>query len=141
MQYTLEFAGRSYDLPKFTKSVKDEISKIDARNADTRVNDTDKYKGMYNFIRKMIGADAALEIFETENLDEMDLNDITICFLGIGTGYDKPVNEYARGGNKISEEDKKLVLEVLKNSGNIQNLEKIMSQQQNQGVRPPFRAL
>lgn len=129
MDYALEFNGRAYDLPKFTQSVSDEIGKINKRNEDPKVQDADKYKTMYDFIRKMVGSENAAEIFGTENVNEIDLNEITICYLGICNGYDKPVNEFKREknqiGSQISEEDKRFVLEVLKNSSNLEKFAKM----------------
>lgn len=127
MQYSVIINNNSYELPKFTKAIKDEINKVNERNVSERVNDTDKYKGMYNFIRKCIGGEAAKEVFETENLDEMDLNEITICYLEICKAYDKPVVDANRSKHEISDSDKELVIELIKNAGNIGNLEKMLN--------------
>lgn len=131
MEYTLEYAGRSYDLPKFTTAVSNDISRINAQNVNSSMKDTEKYKNMYGFIRKMIGSENAMEIFGTENLDEMDLNDITICYLGICAGYEKPVNEFNRGNVQMNEEDKQFVLDILKNAGNLKELERMVNSKQN----------
>ena len=134
MEYTLIYRGNSYELPKFTKKVKDKIDRISEQNESPSIKDYDKYKGMYDFIREMIGAEAALEIFETDDIDEMDLNEIAVCFLGICSGYDKPVNEAKKeiSDNKIDKEDMQMVLEVLRNAGNLKELEKVLNRRPQQ---------
>ena len=134
MEYTLIYRGNSYELPKFTKKVKDKIDRISEQNESPSIKDYDKYKGMYDFIRETIGAEAALEIFETDDIDEMDLNEIAVCFLGICSGYDKPVNEAKKeiSDNKIDKEDMQMVLEVLRNAGNLKELEKVLNRRPQQ---------
>lgn len=143
MEYTLIINGRSYDLPKFTKSVKNAIEKINSDNESKGLSDDEKYKRMYVFVKNIIGEENAMEIFETDNLDEMDLKLIGICYFEICNGYDRPEVEARRQASmsKISEEDRKLVMEVLKNSGNLQNLEKLMKQSNSNTMNAPFRAL
>lgn len=140
MIYTLEYAGSSYELPKFTKSVSDKIGKINAQNENTRIPDMDKYKSMYEFICEMIGNENAAEIFETDQLDEIDLNDITVCYLGICAGYEKPVNDFKKKSSAIDEKDKQFVLDLFKNAGNLKELEKIINSRGNKTVSGRFSA-
>ena len=51
-----------------------------------------------------------MEIFETDNFEEVDLNAITISYLGIRVGYEKPLLQAKQAAdNAMTEEgDKKL---------------------------------
>lgn len=142
MEYTLIINGRSYDLPKFTKSVKNDIEKIITDNESKGLSDDEKYKRMYIFIKKMIGDKNAMEIFETTDLDEMDLKLIGICFYEICNEYDRPEIEAKRNANmsKISEEDKTFVMDLFKNAGNIKTLENFIKQNSST-AGSPFRTL
>ena len=94
MQYTLIYNGQSYDLPKFTLATKEKITKINQQNENTTIADKSKYTDMYKFIVESIGQENADTIFESQKLEEIDLSEITIVYLGITIGYDKPVNDY-----------------------------------------------
>ncbi len=140
MVYALEYNGGSYELPKFTKSVSDKIEKINAQNENTRIPDMNKYKSMHEFICEMIGNENAAEIFETDQLDEIDLNDITICYLGICSGYEKPVNDFKKKSSAIDERDRQFVLDLFKNAGNLKELEKIVNSRGNKTAPGRFSA-
>ena len=130
MDYTLIFNHRAYQLPKYTNAVRKKMVEIDKNNSDPRIDDESKYKAMYGFIKNMIGAESAMEIFETENIDEMDLNNITIAYLGIAMGYEKPVNEAKRSATAPNSDDLNMAMKVIENSGNFNNLIKEMSKMQ-----------
>lgn len=139
MEYTLIFNHRSYPLPKYTNTVRKRMERIDKENSDARIDDERKYSGMYQFIREMVGEDAALEIFETDNIDEMDLNHITIAYLGIAMGYEKPLNEARRSATALNDEDMKMAMKLIENSGNFSNLIKEMSKMPGtNNLQPPF---
>lgn len=140
MVYILEYNGSSYELPKFTKSVSDKIEKINTQNENTRIPDMNKYKSMHEFICEMIGNENAEAIFETDKLDEIDLNDITICYLGICAGYEKPVNDFKKRSSEIDEKDKQFVIDLFKNAGNLKELEKIINSRGNKTVSGRFSA-
>lgn len=70
---------------------------------------------MYDFVRKTVGSEAAMEIFETDNFEEVDLNVITISYLGIRTGYDRPLLQAKRAANSIAiDENDKTVQTIMK---------------------------
>ena len=124
MDYTFNYGGMAYDLPKFKKSVKNRMDQINKDNAGN-LPDEKKYRNMYLFIKEMLGEDVAKEIFGTDDLDEMDLNEILVCYLGIANDYSKPVEEAKKNmQDEISDEDKELLLSIFKNSGNLAALEK-----------------
>lgn len=140
MQYTLIFNDVAYDLPKFTKSTRKEIEKLNSNNASTSIDLDKKIKDMYLFIKDKIGEENTHEIFGTDDLEEIDINEVNLCYIAICEGYDRPMKENERKEslfNSVSEEDRKLILEVLKNSGNLHNIAKSVNA--GGSFRPPIR--
>lgn len=102
MQYELMYNNLGYPLPKYTAKMSKEMEEIDKQNASMSVSQDRKYKTMYDFVRKTVGSEAAMEIFETDNFEEVDLNVITISYLGIRAGYDRPLLQAKREANSIA---------------------------------------
>lgn len=100
MEYTIIVNNRSYDLPKKTIAVVeklDQVLKVDASNLPIR----QKFERLHNFMKELVGTDAAIEMFGSDNLAEIDLSDVTIAVRKVVDAYDKPVNDY--GTNKMSD--------------------------------------
>ena len=115
MQYELMYNNLGYPLPKYTAKISKEMEEIDKQNASMSVSQDRKYKTMYDFVRKTVGSEAAMEIFETDNFEEVDLNVITISYLGIRTGYDRPLLQAKRAANSIAiDENDKTVQTIMK---------------------------
>lgn len=115
MQYELMYNNLWYPLPKYTAKMSKEMEEIDKQNASMSVSQDRKYKTMYDFVRKTVGSEAAMEIFETDNFEEVDLNVITISYLGIRTGYDRPLLQAKRAANSIAiDENDKTVQTIMK---------------------------
>lgn len=133
MEYYAELNGRTYTLPRYTNSVRSKIDRIAADDVSDKVDAGKKFVNKYQFIRELIGEEAAKEVFGTDNIDEMDLNDITISYVRILHAYDKSVSALERENKmaSLSPEDRELMLELLKNAGNLQELDKMLSKQQN----------
>lgn len=140
MQYTLIMNNVSYDLPKFTQAVKAKIEKLNVMGGDPKISDSVRFKALHEFIQECIGKDNAYEIFESDVLDEIDVNLIAVCFIEICRAYDKPVQE-AQRKSRASDEDVKLALEILKNSGNIQQLEKFANKANRSGAQQMFHTV
>jgi hypothetical protein len=123
MEYTVELNGKEYSLPTFKKSVRKEIERVTAGNESKKESDK-KSLDMYLLVKKLIGDEAALEVFETDDMEEIDLNLITIAFIRICAAYDKPVNESAKvdpfGG--MNDESKRLIMGVVDNASALQNM-------------------
>ena len=114
MQYELVYNNLG-SLPKYTAKISKEMEEIDKQNASMSVSQDRKYKTMYDFVRKTVGSEAAMEIFETDNFDEVDLNAITISYLGIRAGYDRPLLQAKRAANSIAiDENDKTVQTIMK---------------------------
>lgn len=115
MQYELMYNNLGYPLPKYTAKMSKEMEEIDKQNSSMSVSQDRKYKTMYDFVRKTVGSEAAMEIFETDNFEEVDLNVITISYLGIRTGYDRPLLQAKRAANSIAiDENDKTVQTIMK---------------------------
>ena len=115
MQYELMYNNLGYPLPKYTAKMSKEMEEIDKQNASMSVSQDRKYKTMYDFVRNTVGSEAAMEIFETDNFEEVDLNVITISYLGIRTGYDRPLLQAKRAANSIAiDENDKTVQTIMK---------------------------
>ena len=115
MQYELMYNNLGYPLPKYTAKMSKEMEEIDKQNASMSVSQDRKYKTMYDFVGKTVGSEAAMEIFETDNFEEVDLNVITISYLGIRTGYDRPLLQAKRAANSIAiDENDKTVQTIMK---------------------------
>ena len=87
MMYTIIHNRKSYDLPKKTIAIMDEIDeglKVDSSGLSLR----DKFDRLRTII---------VEILGSNNLDEMDLSDVTITFKKIVDAYDKPIQDYDNG--------------------------------------------
>lgn len=125
MEYTLIHKNVSYDLPKYTKSIRNDVARINSDNASKGLSDDEKSKRMYQFIRKVVGEDAAMKIFETDDLEEIDLQEIAICYIRICASYEKVLAEARSEAEhpRISPEDRAFVSDFLKNAGNVKNIE------------------
>lgn len=116
MEYTVIVNGQSYDLPKKTMKVAEDIDKLLKADTDTRIALKDKYKKQFDFIRNLIGEDNAKEIFATDDINEIDLPEITLTVKKIMDAYDKPINDYEieKSKEKISDLPLDKVIELAK---------------------------
>ena len=94
MEYTVIVKGQSYDLPKKTMKVAEDIDKLVKADTDIRIALKDKYKKQFDFIKGLIGEDNSKEIFETDDINEIDLPEITLTVKKIIDAYDKPITDY-----------------------------------------------
>lgn len=94
MIYTVIINDRSYDLPKKTLAVTEELEKTakidDVKNLSTR----EKYKKVLDCIVSLIGADNVKETLGSTDINEVDLSEVTIAFRKIVDAYNKPVQDY-----------------------------------------------
>ena len=116
MEYTVIVNGQSYDLPKKTIKVADDIDKLLKADTDNRIALKDKYKKQYDFIKCLIGEDNAKEIFTTDDINEIDLPEITLTVKKIIDAYDKPITDYEieKSRDRISELPLDKVIELAK---------------------------
>lgn len=95
MTYTVIIGGRSYDLPKKTVKVMEEMDRVASIDSVRGMSIRDKFQALYEFICSLVGEENAKEILGSSNLDEVDLSDVTLTFKKIVDAYDKPLVEYS----------------------------------------------
>lgn len=94
MEYTVIIKGHSYDLPKRTISVMEELDEMAHIDNRKELTLRDKFNRLFKFISKLVGKEAAIEILGTDNVNEMDTSEITIAFQKIVDAYQRPIREY-----------------------------------------------
>lgn len=116
MEYTVIFNHKSYDLPKKTLKIWEDLEvilKLDSTNLSNR----EKYKQILKFIDELLGHDNFLEIFGTDKIEEMDLNELALAVFKVRDAYNLPLSDYQaeRTKNEISQ----LPLEQLSSAAKI----------------------
>lgn len=94
MNYTVIVNGQSYDLPKKTMKVVEEMDKVAQIDNVKGLGIRDKFKALFDFIGGLVGKEAAKEILGSDKLDEVDLSEVTLAFAKIKDAYDKPLEDY-----------------------------------------------
>ena len=94
MQYTVIINGQSYDLPKKTVKVVEEMDKVATIDSVKGIGIRDKFKKLYDFIVSLVGKENATEILGSDKLDEVDLSEVTLTFKKIMDAYDKSLTDY-----------------------------------------------
>lgn len=94
MIYTVIINDRSYDLPRKTIAVTEELEKTakvdEVKNMSTR----EKYRKVLDCVVSLIGADNVKEALGSTDVNEVDLSEVTIAFRKIVDAYNKPVQDY-----------------------------------------------
>lgn len=97
MVYTIIHNRKSYDLPKKTIGVMEELDKCLKIDSVVGMSLRDKFNELRSFLVSLLGEAAVNEILGSDNLDDIDLSDITITFRKIVDAYDKPIVDYNNG--------------------------------------------
>lgn len=127
MVHTVIVNGRSYNLPKKNINIAnklDEILKIDSiRGLSIR----QKFEKLHSFAKDVLGEDTAKEILETDNLDEIDLTELTITVRKIVDAYEKPILDYQADCNreKLSRLPLQQMETITKAADTAKNMEKL----------------
>lgn len=95
MQYTAIINDHSYDLPKKTVAIAEEMDRIIRNDSVRGIPLRNKFQAAYTFVKQIIGAENARDVFGTDNFEDMDMSEVTIAFKTIYDAYQKPVNDYA----------------------------------------------
>ena len=94
MQYTVIVNAQSYDVPKKTIKVVEEMDKVAQIDNVKGLGIRDKFKALFDFIGGLVGKEAAKEILGSDKLDDVDLSEVTLTFAKIKDAYDKPLEDY-----------------------------------------------
>ena len=100
MVHTVILNGRSYDLPKKNISVAsklDEILKVDTIKG---LSIRQKFERLHFFSKDILGEENTKEILGTDNLEEIDLSELTIIVRKIVDAYEKPISDYQAERNR-----------------------------------------
>lgn len=94
MEYTIIINGRSYDLPKKTVTVVEELDEIMKVDAVKGLTVKQKFEKLHSFIKGLVGEESAEEMFGSKDLAEIDLSELTLAVRYVIDAYDKPVTDY-----------------------------------------------
>lgn len=94
MEYTVIINDRSYDLPDKNLKVVEEMDAVVKIDDKRGMSIRDKYKRLYAFIVGLVGAENAKEILGSDNIEEVDLCEVTLTVKKILDAYEKPLVEY-----------------------------------------------
>lgn len=93
MEYTIIVNDQSYELPKKTIAVMeklDDVLKVDSTNLKVK----QKFDKLHKFIKDLFGENAAKEMLGSDDLNEIDLSELTLTVKKVVDAYDKPVTDY-----------------------------------------------
>jgi len=99
MIYTLIMNKKSYDLPKKTLAVVEAMDSVVQLDQDETLTTRQKYQHILDFERELLGDKNIIEIFGSDDLDQVDLSEILLAFRKIVDAYNKPVQDYERGAS------------------------------------------
>lgn len=119
MVYTVIINGQSYDLPKKTMKVVEEMDKVAQIDSVKGLSIRDKFKALYDFTCHTVGKENAKEILGSDNLDDVDLSDVTLTFKKIMDAYDKPLDDY--NASKSFEKINSIPLDKIISLANVAN--------------------
>ena len=111
MEYTIIEDGKSYDLPKHSVKISNEMESIEKFKANAK-SVKDQLKKMYDFCREMLGDENAGELLG--DFEDSDPNVINIVYLDIVEAYRKPIEDYEREkqSETLSRYDLKKYIEI-----------------------------
>lgn len=92
MKYTFIYNGKSYELPKKTIEVAERLEYC-AGLDDTDMSIREKFKYFYETIEILTGKENAEEILGSENIEEVDLSEVSIVMQKIMGAYSKPITQ------------------------------------------------
>lgn len=98
MVYTVIVNNRSYELPKKTVTVMEDLDQALKVDSNKNLTLREKYAHLHEFVKRSIGEENARACFGSDNLDEIDLSEIAITVRKIHTAYDKPIADYQMSG-------------------------------------------
>ena len=94
MVYTIIVGNRSYDLPKKTLEVTEQMEKVIETDKAVGIGIREKFNTVFSYEKDVLGSDAVKDILGSDNLDEVDLSEVTILFNKIHDAYNKPITDY-----------------------------------------------
>lgn len=74
----------------------DEVMKVDLTQG---LSVRQKYEKLHRFMKELVGEEKCKEMFGSDNLDEIDLSELTLAVKMVIDSYEKPVTDYDREKN------------------------------------------
>lgn len=100
MVHTVIVNGRSYDMPKKTIGIANKLDEVLKTDGIRGLSVRQKYEKLHIFVKDVLGEDTAKEVLGTDNLDEVDLSELTITVRKIVDAYEKPITDYQMERNR-----------------------------------------
>lgn len=121
MQYSVNHNGVTCMLPTYTRSVKKKIDSVNDQLSKTEIPLDARLDAEYAFLLEMVGEETLSKVLGSDDLDEIDLNDMSILYLKITKEYDRPVEEYNRP--EMPAEVKKALQDIDKVAKNVTTIQ------------------
>ena len=100
MVHTVIVNDRSYELPKKTINIANKLDEVLKTDSIRGLSVREKYQKLHTFTKDVLGEETAKEILGTDNLDEIDLSELTITVRKIVDAYEKPITDYQMEKNR-----------------------------------------
>lgn len=123
MQYKVNHNGVNCILPVFTRGIKKKIDAVNEKLSNVEILIDDRIDSMYEFLKETVGEENLNKALGSEDLDEIDLNDLNILYLKITKEYDKPLTDFSKP--EIDVETKKLFQEVNSLAKNMESVSRM----------------
>lgn len=94
MEYTVIVNGKSYDLPKKTLAVMEKLDDVLKVDTIKGLSVRQKFEKLHGFMKDVVGEEKCREMFGSDDLEEIDLSELTVTIKRMVDAYDQPVNEY-----------------------------------------------
>lgn len=94
MEYTVIVNGKSYDLPKKTLAVMEKLDDVLKVDTIKGLSVRQKFEKLHGFMKDVVGEEKCREMFGSDDLEEIDLSELTVTIKKMVDAYDQPVNEY-----------------------------------------------
>lgn len=123
MQYKVNHNGVNCILPVFTRGIKKKIDETNEKLSNVEILIDDRIDSMYEFLKEAVGEENLNKALGSDDLDEIDLNDLNILYLKITKEYDKPLTDFNKP--EIDAETKKLFQEVNSLAKNMESVSRM----------------
>lgn len=94
MEHTIIVGGKSYILPKKTLAVMESLDAVLKVDTIAGLSVRQKFEKLHDFMKNTVGQENCKEMFGSDDLDEIDLTELSISIKKVVDAYERPVNEY-----------------------------------------------
>lgn len=124
MQYKVNHNSVNCTLPVFTRGVKKKIDEVNKKISDTEIPLDSRIDSMYEFLKETVGEGNLNKALGSDDLEEIDLNDLNILYLEITKEYDKPLMDFNRP--EIDSDSKKVLQEINNLAKNMESVSRMI---------------